>query len=248
MMKLTPELAEICGIHAGDGYLRDDGKRRELDISGSLDEKEYYDNHVQFLFRKVFGIKVNNKNFPSRGTYGFVIRDKYITRVLHEIGFPYGKKSTTVRIPRQILRSKDKLIHARFLRGLFDTDGGLSFKRGYGKYVEFKRKYPYYPRINLGSVSERLIEEVGVLLKKLGFNFFRHIYRPKRKNENVVYHITINGVSRLSRWMNTIGIKNTTKLSRYLIWKKFGFCPTNITFKQRKDILNGKIDPYSVGL
>ena len=65
---MTPELAEICGIHAGDGYLR---KRQilktELDISGGVDEKEYYDNHVIPLFKKVFKINLKGKFF-SRGT------------------------------------------------------------------------------------------------------------------------------------------------------------------------------------
>ena len=52
--KMTPDLAEVCGIHAGDGYLRNDGKRRELDIGGGFEEKEYYGNHVAPLFEKVF--------------------------------------------------------------------------------------------------------------------------------------------------------------------------------------------------
>ena len=39
--ELSPELAEICGIHAGDGYLRSNEHRIELDISGNVEEKEY---------------------------------------------------------------------------------------------------------------------------------------------------------------------------------------------------------------
>ena len=75
-MRLTKELAEVCGIHAGDGYLRNSGYKRELDVSGSLEEKGYYDGYVAPLFSKVFGIRIKTRVFPSRGTYGFVIRDK----------------------------------------------------------------------------------------------------------------------------------------------------------------------------
>ena len=39
MIHISPELAEICGIHAGDGYLRGKDHRKELDISGNIEEK-----------------------------------------------------------------------------------------------------------------------------------------------------------------------------------------------------------------
>ena len=32
------------------------------------------------------------------------------------------------------------------------------------------------------------------------------------------------------------------------IWKKFGFCPTNLTLKQREELLNGKLYSYNMGL
>lgn len=72
-MEYTPELAEVCGIHAGDGYLRNKNYNRELDISGSFEEQVYYDEHVIPLFSKVFGIDITGRAFPSRGTYGFII-------------------------------------------------------------------------------------------------------------------------------------------------------------------------------
>ena len=72
------------------------------------------------------------------------------------------------------------------------------------------------------------------------------MYDPKKKNENRVYLVTINGIRGLDRWMESVGMKNPVKLTRYLIWKKFGFCPPNTTLKQREDILNGKLDIYSI--
>ena len=65
---LSENLAEICGIHAGDGYLRNDGKRIELDISGNMEEKEFYDKHVIPLFSKFFKMKIKGKYFYSRNT------------------------------------------------------------------------------------------------------------------------------------------------------------------------------------
>jgi len=241
MMKISPELAEACGIHAGDGYLRDDGKRRELDISGSIEEKEYYDEHVVPLFEKLFNIKIKPRIFPSRNTYGFVIRDKRIIKFFHELGFPYGAKSTIVKIPNVILKSKDKMLYSKFLRGLFDTDGNINFRRSYGlKYSVFKKEHHHYPRIDISVVSKYLVTDLIFLLKELGFRFYYHIYNPKKINEKEKHRIEINGSEQINKWVRIISMKNNVKFSRYLIWKKFGFCRPHTDLEQRKAILRKK--------
>lgn len=243
MITITPELAEVCGIHAGDGYLRNDGKRAELDISGSTEEKDYYEKHVIPLFSKVFNLKIEGRLFNSRNTYGFVIRKKEIINFMHSLGFPLGNKSTIVKIPKFVMDSNNKKMYSYFLRGLFDTDGHISFRKNYGKYIYFKRKFHNYSRIVFTSVSKDLIEDVKKLLNKLEFKYYFRTYAPKKVNENIKYIIEINGPELANKWIKTIGIKNDIKLTRYLIWKKFGFCPTNISFKERLDILSGKMDP-----
>ena len=84
-LNINKLLAEISGIHAGDGYLRNDGHRREWDISGSIHEKGYYDNHVIPLFNKTFNLNLKGRFFPHRNTYGFIIRDKNIIEFAHNI-------------------------------------------------------------------------------------------------------------------------------------------------------------------
>lgn len=249
MIIMTPELAELCGIHAGDGYLR---KRQinktELDISGNTEERKYYDDHVIPLINKVFNLNIKGRFF-SRGTYGFVIWNKQIGPLLHELGFPYGKKSKIVQIPESILKSENKELYCRFLRGLFDTDGCLTFQKRYGKnYILFKKKYNYYPVISISTVSEILSKQVSLVLDKLKIDHFIHDYQPKDIRDSYRYITVISGPDRLEKWMNLIGTKNPSKLSRYLIWKKFGFCPTNLSFKQREEIINNKINLYSMGL
>ena len=248
VIELSPELAEICGIHAGDGYMRNNRHRVELDISGNIEEASYYDEHVAFLFKKVFNIDIKPKHFPSRRTYGFVIRNREIICFLHDLGFPYGKKSAIVRVPKFILQNKNKLMSSMFLRGLLDTDGYLGFRRYYGKaYKPFKVKYPTYPTISIGTVSKGLSEDIRTILQYLGITFNYYFYQSKKFNDLPNHKTTINGKPQINRWMDIIGTKNPSKLSRYLIWKKFGFCPTNLNFQQRQDILKGKTDPFSLG-
>lgn len=243
--EITPQISEICGIHVGDGYLRNKDHRKELDISGSIEEEEYYDNRVIPLFEEVFKITIKGRFFPHRNTYGFVIRDLKIIEFMHKLGFPYGKKTLTVKIPRSILKTNNKQIIRSFLRGFFDTDGSISFKKSYGNYKYFKRTYHYYPRITFSTVSRPLVKDLILLLNKLNINFYKVLYKHKN-NElwNKSFKFYICGVKSLNRWVKEVGFRNHCKYSRYLIWKKFGFCPSNTTYKQRKDILIGKLDPY----
>lgn len=241
-LEINPLLAEICGIHAGDGYLRNDGKRREWDISGNIEEKKYYDQHVIPLFKKVFSIKIKGKLFPHRNTYGFVIRDKKIVEFVHEnLGFPYGKKSLKVKIPASILENLS--LKKSFLRGYFDTDGHLGFGKKYGLYSEFKKTRHCYPRIMFTTVSENIVKSLKEIFEELNFNFVYYTYQPKEQTESLKYRIDINGPKNLKRWLCSIGINNPTKYSRFLIWKKYGFCPTNINYPQRLKILKGLLDP-----
>ena len=247
MIEMTPALAEICGIYAGDGYMRlRERNKGEVDISGHPEEKEYYDNHIVPLFNKFFSLDIKGRHF-SRGTYGFVCYRKEIRDALVFCEFPMGKKSKFVKVPSQILLSKDKLLYAKFLRGIFDTDGNLYFRKSYSGINKFNKKYNHYPIIKIVSISKFLIEGLIKMLLDMNLVFYYHSHDSKKSNENRKYYISISGVDGLEKWMNLIGIKNPVKLSRYLVWKKFGFCPPHTTLQQRKDILNGKLDINSIG-
>ena len=253
MMEMTPDLAELCGIHAGDGYmrLREKGKG-EVDISGSLEEKEYYDDFVIPLFNKVFDLNLCGKKF-SRGTYGLICYDDEVRDILLNSGFPSGKKSKIVRVPKIILESENREICSAFLRGLFDTDGNLYFsRRRSGKYIDFKKKNNYYPVISFVTISSFLASEIVYLLRFVGFEKINlYEYQPKLSKRGYIeqtrYNVVLYGRKNLSLFFEKIGSKNPIKLSRYLVWKKFGYCPPCTTFQQRQDLLNGRIDINSLG-
>lgn len=238
MIKLTPEIAEIIGIHAGDGYLRFRTRNKgEIDISGNVEEKPYYDNHVIPIFNKAFKTKIKGRYF-SRGTYGFVTYNKKIRDYLFSVGFPSGKKSHVVKVPQIILKSKNKKIYSMFLRGLFDTDGCLSFDKRYSK--KYKKFINCYPRIIITTTSKELCRGASMLLKRLSIEHFSFGYQPTNLKYHYKYTIIINGSNRLKKWMKLVGMKNNSKLSKYIIWKTFGFCPPRKTLKEREDILKGR--------
>ena len=53
------------------------------------------------------------------------------------------------------------------------------------------------------------------------------------------------GEKNLKLWMDKINFNNFKHLSKYLIWKQYGFCPPKTNLKQREEILSEKLDPYS---
>ena len=246
MVEMTPELAEACGIHAGDGYLRNKGHHVELDISGNYEEQSYYDSHVIPLFEKLFNISIKGRKFISRRTYGFVIRDKRIIEFFHSLGFPYGAKSAIVKTPVSIMNSNDKKIYASFIRGLLDTDGSICFRKNYGSYRPFKVNHHHYPHVILNTISLDLALDIKRILNNLDIKFYFNAYDSKKLNEKTCYRLYINGVDRTTKLMEIVGSKNPVKLSRYLVWKRCGFCPIHTTLKQREEILKGNLDVHSL--
>jgi intein/homing endonuclease len=234
-MRISKELAEIFGIHTGDGYLRYHDKRKELDISGSLEEKEYYSNHIKYLFKKEFGVNINTRYFPSRKTYGFVVRDRAVLQKFIDAGFVSGRKSESVRVPKQII--DNTLLIKAFLRGYFDTDGCLDFtsRRNCLNYSAFKRNNNYYPRITINSVSQDLIRsDVSKMLEALEI---KHTIIRRKSLTHDQQVITLNGAAKVNKWFKLIGSANPTKVIKYDIWKSQGFCPSNISQNQRIKIL-----------
>lgn len=244
--KMSANLAEICGIHAGDGYLRDDGKRRELEISGNIQEKEFYTKNVAPLFKKVFNIDVKLRPFLSKKTFGFVIRNKEVIGYFNKfLRFPLGRKTTIVKVPNKVLITKSKKIYAAFLKGLFDTDGCLSFSRRGKTYSVFKRRYHVDPRIIFSTVSRNLSKDIQYMLRFLEIPFCKYVVLPKNRNELKKYVFRIVGKRRLLLWLKVVGFKNPIQLTRYKVWRKYGFSPPYTTVLERQDILNNKTDIYS---
>lgn len=235
------ELAEACGIHAGDGHLRNKNYNRELDISGSFEEEIYYLNKVIPLFSKVFNVNIKGRTFPKRGTYGFIIRDKKTIEKMHELGFPYGRKSNIVSAPEFVMKTSNIRIKSAFLRGLFDTDGSVYFLRSRGKkYCEFKRNFNYYPVINITTTSKSLFEDTKRLLDEVGFDYSYDVRKQTNPKWADAHRIWIKG-ERVVEWMEKVGINNPIKSSRYEIWKKYGHCPSNTTYSERLSILRNEI-------
>lgn len=240
-MRLTKGFAEILGMFAADGCLQD----KYICMWGNITEdKDYYDNIVCPLFSKIAKKQIKAHEKKSNSVYGFYLCDKKIVQLFRNLGFTKNK-TYDVTTPKIILDSNSPEIYARFIRGFADCDGNINFMKRKGKYSFFKRNFNTYPRVEIKVVSKEIIREISSMLNKLNIKHTVYLNKSKKYNEKDQLKISIRGPKRIEDWMKKIGFNNPAQHTKYLVWKKFGFCPAKITLNQRKLILNNKIDPHS---
>ena len=236
-MKLDGDLAEILGMHIGDGCISVNKRYSEFYLGGDLkEEKEYHDEWVKPLFNKkimfpLYGKEVNYKEHPKLGIYGFHIFDKKIVEFFNKLDIKSGPK-IDVRVPLKI--RTDLALAKRFLRGLFDTDGNLYFDKNRSR----KAPINNCPLIKLGTVSEKLAKDVFFLFKKMNLNpGMKKPYKGKR-DKNYVFTVVLYRRADVDFFINEIGFKNPKHLTKWLIYKKFGMCLSKTTLADRKSKLS----------
>ena len=241
MYKMLNKIAEIAGMFAADGCLQ----RDYLCIWGNIhQDKHYYNNIVKPIFKKVFNVNIKLHEKKSNSVYGFYLCNKDIIKFFNEkLGFPIGNKTYNVAVPKIILKSKNLKVYSSFIRGFVDCDGCLNFDRKRGNYSMFKKTYHFYPRVLIKCASQKIIKDINFMLRCLGVNKKINIIKSNKNNEVDQYIIKLDG-SKAIQFIHKIGSNNQVNVTKYNIWKKFGFCPPNTTLEERQKILKGEINPY----
>lgn len=218
---ICEELAEDIGFHIGDGYMNTDshdGKTRyAFYYSGNLLlDRDYFENVLVPRKKKLYGLE-NIHTTDRRHDLALRFYSVELYELFQKLGVRGGKK-TSIGIPPFILTG-DKELQIAFLRGLFDSDGALAFKKRH-------KKIKYYPTVTITMKSELLFTQVKQLLEGLGFKFTaskRNNYDKRSGKWFGAHQIDINGVERLSQWMRIIGFNNKKHLDKYAFWKLNGY-------------------------
>ncbi len=201
--KLTPLLAEEMGMHYGDGFLS--SKRKEYRLKGNKkDEREYYDKHIIKLYKTLFNLNLNIKEYES--TYGFELASKAFWEFKNKVlKIPSGRKDH-IDFPK-IIDFNNKEILKAFIRGIFDTDGSVCFRNKY-------KSKNYYPNISITLNSEKLIKGIHKALEILGL-------KPRMcVDKRGYWRIDLNGYKRLERYEKLIGWSNPKHLKKIKAWKQ----------------------------
>ncbi len=203
MKKITEidkkNLGECCGIFAGDGSLYSTVRSYVLEVRGNKNELSYYTDHVRPIFENIFSKKLKIIKRKYNGGYVIGVRvcgldaKKLFSDVL---GFPVGKKSETVEIPRLIIKDSECWPH--YVRGIFDTDGSVYLRKTYKKYRN--------PVIDISSRSISHLLQIKKILSNIGFNFWI---------EKSNFKIRLAGWKNMERFFKEIRPHNNTKTRKF---------------------------------
>jgi intein/homing endonuclease len=208
--EMTEDLAEFIGVVVGDGHVESRNRFRygrwqkvyEIGITGNLHEYEYYERHVNPLIRRLFNVNFTLTKYPKRTASEM----KKNSRLIHSYlvkNFKIPSRKNNMPIPQMILSSEVRFQKA-FLRGYFDADGCL----------KFQNRTNIYPIISLASASKNLAYQTSKMLKEMDIE--NHVSKDikkdtRTKKQYVVYHLYINGFTRVKRFLKEVGFSNKFK-------------------------------------
>ncbi len=217
--RLTPKLAYLLGVFAGDGSLAHRPSKHEYSLTcvgNPRDEQEFYREVISPLLRELFGISPVMRAYHGGTTFGFQVYSGMLVRYLVSLGLPLGKKESNLCIPSDVL-AKDVLAIA-FIRGVFDTDGCVCFKRKY-------RVRPYYPVVSWSSKSALLISQIAHVLSENGLRpvvrYHGAVRHPIRLNTHTYINtIELNGRDQFFLWKERFGTSHPKHLAKIKRWEE----------------------------
>lgn len=182
--ELDEGLALIMGYLVGDGCLT-----RPNTILFTNKDEDILFNFITFMEERL-GVKVVKKNDMDYLIYGMYVREYFNQLGLKQVS-SYDKE-----IPKIILEAPKNIV-ASFIRGLFDTDGGLA-----DSYIEFC------------TASEKMSKQLQVLLLNFGIVSTRTKKYNKQFN-TYSYRICIYGKN-MDIFLNEIGFSCKRKQQRLI--------------------------------
>ncbi len=193
---LNEDYGQLLGILVGDGtWVKDDG----IQITGGCEDfREKLEKFIDKLFdyhNIHFKPKHPRSTIPACAWH-VTVHSRPLRRFMYALGYDYSSPNEK-HVPWSILRSPKSVV-AAFLRGLFETDGGMEKCSGNGKSITFC------------TVSNRLAREVQLLL--LNFGITSSIYEKARDStRHIAYVIRIFGFESRKIFQDQIGFISDRK-------------------------------------
>jgi len=171
-LPLTSELAYFIGLFIGDGFTNKYGRYYLTQFVGHFPiEVKYYQKIISKISFDLFGIKpiIKKDKKCNAIRINFYSKDLY-DMITKRFNINAGRKSSIVKIPKEILDSGDEIVLA-CVAGLYDAEGSLYFD----KRQVYKKPYPI---LEFHVFNENLIKQVSKVLDQFGIkNYVRNLER-----------------------------------------------------------------------
>lgn len=184
----TSDLAYLSGIILGDGHV---SKRTEISIC--TDSEEFANDVILPIIVRLFGYKPASVHYDNYLLLVIMAKPVHFlfSRV---IGMPSGKKKGKISIPKFIFMNRGFKVN--FIRGLFDSDGGVTCSKKYS--------------ILISSSTLPFIIEVKSLLSELGV----HLGGPYRSGSGKGNEIRTFKAGEIIKFQRLIGSRHPKKAER----------------------------------
>ncbi len=236
--EMSELLAEETGIHIGDGslgiYKFPSTSMWLYRISGNREEYDYYRNHIQRILKILYNFPGNLHQMGNECE--IKLYSKAVATFKRDVlMLPAGSKAKTVRIP-EIVKNRKYIKY--FIRGLADADFSISYKK---KHYDVHR----YPVIQARFSNSNLVQDLKNVLIKMGFtvNTYQEPWTDSNGKIQYLHTLYLSGSDSLNKWVKEIGFNNPVQKTKFLVWKRFNFCPPNTKLSERIQILNNSLDP-----
>ena len=196
---MNEKFAELLEIMFGDGCLSKYSNCYIVYISGhKADDLDYHSTTICGLFKDVFNKKTHVNIRNDEQTLITRFSDKEIFAKISSY-MPIGKKYDKLKVPSEILN--DRKYFFAFMRGFVDTDGTIIFSKQH-------KNHPYYPRIEIASISKSLLCTLLSELEKYGF--YGSVSRKTEKS----CRLEMPGQKNLRKWFELIGFNNSKNIRK----------------------------------
>ncbi len=170
-LKKNAKLAELLGVVLGDGHICKYPRTEELRLTSHSDNLGFIERY-RVIMKDVFGkdpsIVKNNQNNSTK--IGF-----YEKNISERTGIPVGaRKDLSIPVPDWILAKKQYIVG--YLRGLYEAEGSFSVHLP-----------TYTHKFHFSNLNRSMLDNVEMLMKKLGFHPHRDSKSVQLSRKNEVY-------------------------------------------------------------
>ncbi|NOJ30487.1 MAG: hypothetical protein DA328_10010 [Nitrososphaeraceae archaeon] len=200
----TDDILTFMGLWMADGsFSKNDTKIRGVHISTG-DNPKILEWLNKFTVEHTVNSKGGALKYITKGDVGI-----YNTQFGLQISELFGENadSYTKRIPKELFIATKHQISC-FLKGYFSGDGSIHIMNDNAKLTNYK--YGSYYTIDCSSVNKELLEDVGLLLDRLGIKYnISEGYLPSTsgfKSKNLQYKLSIHAYPSTKKFIEQIGL------------------------------------------